>query len=107
VDVAQGAEAVERFSLIGPIAVRSPNEQLGAHDLHVWTRVDCIWRVPAVIGVPLEGAAMDQGSKTPQGTVDDEVIRLEDGAIRPFQVSVLQEDLDDLRRRLAATRFPE
>ena len=50
---------------------------------------------------------MDQGSKTPQGTMDDEVIRLEDGAIRPFEVAVLQEDLDDLRRRLAATRFPE
>jgi hypothetical protein len=50
---------------------------------------------------------MDQGSRTPQGTVDDEVIRLEDGAIRPFQVGVLQEDLDGLRRRLAATRFPE
>jgi pimeloyl-ACP methyl ester carboxylesterase len=50
---------------------------------------------------------MDQGSKTPQGTVDDEVIRLEDGEIRPFQVGVLQEDLDDLRRRLATTRFPE
>jgi hypothetical protein len=50
---------------------------------------------------------MDQGSRTTQGTVDDEVIRLEDGAIRPFQVGVLQEDLDDLRRRLAATRFPE
>ena len=50
---------------------------------------------------------MDQGSRTPQGTVDDEVIHLEDGAIRPFQVGVPQEDLDDLRRRLAATRFPE
>jgi len=50
---------------------------------------------------------MDQGSKTPQGTMDDEVIRLGDGAIRPFEVAVLQEDLDDLRRRLAATRFPE
>jgi len=50
---------------------------------------------------------MDQGSRTPQGTVDDEVIRLEEGAIRPFQVGVLQEDLDDLRRRLAATRFPD
>jgi pimeloyl-ACP methyl ester carboxylesterase len=27
-------------------------------------------------------------------------------AIRPFQVSVPQEDLDELRRRIAATRFP-
>ena len=34
-------------------------------------------------------------------------IRLEDGAIRPFQVDVPQEDLDDLRRRIAATRWPE
>ena len=50
---------------------------------------------------------MDQDSRTPQGTVHDEVIHLEDGAIRPFQVSVPQADLDDLRRRLAATRLPE
>ena len=28
-------------------------------------------------------------------------------AIRPFQVDVAQEDLDDLRRRIAATRWPD
>ena len=28
-------------------------------------------------------------------------------AIRPFHVDVPEEDLDDLRRRIAATRWPE
>jgi pimeloyl-ACP methyl ester carboxylesterase len=31
----------------------------------------------------------------------------EDGAIRSFSVDVAEEDLDDLRRRIAATRLPE
>jgi pimeloyl-ACP methyl ester carboxylesterase len=31
----------------------------------------------------------------------------EDGAIRSFSVDVAEEDLDDLRRRIAATRWPE
>ena len=31
----------------------------------------------------------------------------EDGAIRPFRVRVPQEALDDLRRRIAATRWPD
>ena len=30
-----------------------------------------------------------------------------DGTIRPFRIDVPQEDLDDLRRRIAATRWPE
>jgi hypothetical protein len=42
---------------------------------------------------------MDDGSSTPRGTLDDEVIHLEEGAIRPFRVSVPQQDLDDLRRQ--------
>jgi hypothetical protein len=28
-------------------------------------------------------------------------------AVRPFQVDVPEEDLDDLRRRILATRWPE
>ena len=28
-------------------------------------------------------------------------------AIRPFHVDVLEDELDDLRRRIAATRWPE
>jgi Epoxide hydrolase N terminus len=31
----------------------------------------------------------------------------EDGAIRPFNVEIPQEQLDDLRRRIAATQWPE
>jgi pimeloyl-ACP methyl ester carboxylesterase len=31
----------------------------------------------------------------------------EDGAIRSFSIAIPQEDLDDLRRRIAATRLPE
>jgi hypothetical protein len=29
-----------------------------------------------------------------------------DPAVRPFRVDVQQEDLDDLRRRIGATRWP-
>ncbi|MFL6212421.1 MAG: epoxide hydrolase family protein [Blastocatellia bacterium] len=32
---------------------------------------------------------------------------VEDGAIRPFHINVPQEALDDLRRRIAATRWPD
>ncbi|MGN6169146.1 MAG: epoxide hydrolase family protein [Solirubrobacteraceae bacterium] len=31
----------------------------------------------------------------------------QDGSVRPFQVDIPDEDLDDLRRRIAATRLPE
>jgi hypothetical protein len=31
----------------------------------------------------------------------------ENGAIRPYGVAIPQEDLDDLRRRIAATNWPE
>jgi hypothetical protein len=31
----------------------------------------------------------------------------EDGAIRPFRVNVPEEKLDDLRRRISATRWPD
>jgi pimeloyl-ACP methyl ester carboxylesterase len=33
--------------------------------------------------------------------------RTDDGTIRPFKVDVPESDLDDLRRRIAATRWPE
>jgi pimeloyl-ACP methyl ester carboxylesterase len=43
-----------------------------------------------------------------KSTAEDKVIRLEDDeTIRPFTVNVAQEALDDLRQRLAATRWPE
>ena len=32
---------------------------------------------------------------------------IDDAAIRPFQIDVSQDAIDDLRRRLAATRWPE
>jgi hypothetical protein len=31
----------------------------------------------------------------------------EAAAVRPFRVDIPQEDLDDLRRRIAATQWPE
>ena len=40
-------------------------------------------------------------------THDDEVTVIADETIRPFDVNVPQEDLDDLRRRVAAMRWPE
>ena len=30
----------------------------------------------------------------------------EEAAVRPFRINVAEEDLDDLRRRIAATRWP-
>jgi pimeloyl-ACP methyl ester carboxylesterase len=45
-------------------------------------------------------------SSQPTTSTDGEA-PAEDGAIRPFSVDVPQEDLDDLRRRIAATRWPE
>jgi hypothetical protein len=45
---------------------------------------------------------------TPAGTmVGDTAIGLEGSTIRPFRVNVAEEDLVDLRRRLAMTRWPE
>jgi pimeloyl-ACP methyl ester carboxylesterase len=40
-------------------------------------------------------------------TTTDVETPAEDGAIRSFSVDIAQEDLDDLRRRIAATRWPE
>jgi len=40
-------------------------------------------------------------------TRTDEEAPAEDGAIRSFSVDIPEEDLDDLRRRIAATRLPE
>jgi hypothetical protein len=69
VDVAEGGSeaAVGLFSLIGPIAVRSPNEQLGARNLHDWTSMDCTSRVPAAIGVPCERGSDGSGLKNTSG----------------------------------------
>jgi pimeloyl-ACP methyl ester carboxylesterase len=48
------------------------------------------------------------GQRAKSTTPEDKMIRLEDDdTIRPFTVGVAQEALDDLRRRLTATRWPE
>src|SRR3954471_3694708 len=38
---------------------------------------------------------------------DDDLIVVHDASIRPFEIDVPQEALDDLRRRIEATRFPD
>jgi len=49
-----------------------------------------------------------RAKSTPAGTIaEDTTIRPEDSTIRPFRVNVPEEDLVDLRRRLAMTRLPE
>src|SRR3954452_3091599 len=40
-------------------------------------------------------------------TTTDVETAAEDGAIRSFSVDIAQQDLDDLRQRIAATRWPE
>ena len=47
---------------------------------------------------------MEDSASTPTAAADP--AKLEDSAIRSFEVDVPEEDLDDLRRRIAATRLP-
>jgi hypothetical protein len=43
-------------------------------------------------------------ASTPAAAVDQ--AKFDTGAIRSFDVDIPQQDLDDLRRRIAATRWP-
>ncbi len=47
---------------------------------------------------------MDASASTKQTAADPATAK--DGAIRPFSIEVPQEDLDELRRRITATRWP-
>jgi pimeloyl-ACP methyl ester carboxylesterase len=47
---------------------------------------------------------MEASASTPAAAADQ--AKAENGAIRPFDVDIPEEDLDDLRRRIAATRWP-
>src|SRR6476469_7017718 len=47
---------------------------------------------------------MESSSSTKQTAADSGAA--EDGAIRPFSIEFPQEDLDELRRRITATRLP-
>jgi pimeloyl-ACP methyl ester carboxylesterase len=47
---------------------------------------------------------MEASGTTPAAAADQ--AKAENGAIHPYDVDVPQEDLDDLRRRIAATRWP-
>ena len=52
-------------------------------------------------------AAGDARSNLPSGTDASQTSTAKAGAIRPFRVDVPAEDLADLRRRIAATRWPD
>jgi pimeloyl-ACP methyl ester carboxylesterase len=47
---------------------------------------------------------MEASASTPAAAADK--TKAENGAIRPYDVDIPQEDLDDLRRRIEATRWP-
>jgi pimeloyl-ACP methyl ester carboxylesterase len=47
---------------------------------------------------------MDASASTPAAAADQ--AKAENGAVRPFSIEVPQEDLDELRRRITATRLP-
>jgi pimeloyl-ACP methyl ester carboxylesterase len=47
---------------------------------------------------------MDASASTPAAAADQ--AKAKDGAIQPFSIEVPQEDLDELRRRITATRWP-
>jgi pimeloyl-ACP methyl ester carboxylesterase len=47
---------------------------------------------------------MEASASTPAAAADQ--AKAKDGAIRPFSIEIPQEDLDELRRRITATRWP-
>ena len=47
---------------------------------------------------------MDASASTPAAAADQ--AKADNGAIRPFEVDIPQENLDELRRRITATRWP-
>jgi Epoxide hydrolase N terminus len=47
---------------------------------------------------------MEASASNPAAAADK--AKAENGAIRPFDVDIPEEDLDDLRRRIAAARWP-
>src|SRR4029450_482536 len=47
---------------------------------------------------------MESSASTRQAAADQ--AKAQDGAIQPFSIEVPQEDLDELRRRITATRWP-
>ena len=44
---------------------------------------------------------------SPGPSTSDDVVVIDDGAIRPFRIEFPPEEIDDLRRRVQATRWPE
>jgi pimeloyl-ACP methyl ester carboxylesterase len=52
-------------------------------------------------------AAGDAPTSEPSNQGDSRMGTIEDNAIRPFHINIPEEELVDLRRRIAATRWPE
>src|SRR5215208_4222168 len=62
-----------------------------------------VWNIhPLYLGV-----RCDRYHKEARSTVHGKEITMTDLAVRPFRIDVPEEDLVDLRRRVAATRWPD
>ena len=60
-----------------------------------------------VLALPVRLLAQQSSQTRAQTQAVDKAIATEDNAIRPFRVQVPQAAIDDLRRRVAATRWPD
>ena len=64
--------------------------------------------VATVLLAPLTRVLAQQSAQTDtQAYITAQTIATQDSAIRPFQVHIPQEAIDDLRQRIAATRWPD
>jgi pimeloyl-ACP methyl ester carboxylesterase len=71
------------------------------------TRLQVISAAAAALGVVVFTAGCQTGSAADADVASAPVAAADDGAIRPFRVHVDQKEIDALRRRIAATRWPE
>src|SRR5215207_7087401 len=60
---------------------------------------------PMVVAAPMKGTAMSESTTAGPGPAAPGAAA-EDATVRPFRASVPEEELDDLRRRIAATHWP-
>src|SRR4029453_12603131 len=60
---------------------------------------------PSVVPRPMKGTAMSEHTTTGPSPTEP-AAAAQNPTIRPFRVDIPEEDLDDLRRRLALARLP-
>ncbi|MBD1865258.1 epoxide hydrolase [Trichocoleus sp. FACHB-46] len=66
-----------------------------------------LFAATVLLALPIHMLAQQSAQTGAQIQVEGEAIATQDNAIRPFRVHVPQEAIEDLRRRIAATRWPD